>query len=203
MSTVIRRIAVSGSAAVALLGGAATITVADSSTASATEIQSHIDRATGAPVNLPDGRVMHIRGLDTAGRTATAEQQTAVVSLAAYQADATDPSGITNGITPDNGSGHALQNPLNTPGGTGAVQTGVNDQIVTQAGGGAISITVAMGVGLLIVVIVMVRRGQVKFAQAAMCIALGVYLAPTFVGPLVQQLGGSLGGSLGNVWSSF
>jgi hypothetical protein len=28
-----------------------------------------------------------------------------------------------------------------------------------------------------------------------------VYLAPTFFGPLVQQLGGSVGSSLGNVWS--
>jgi hypothetical protein len=58
-----------------------------------------------------------------------------------------------------------------------------------------------MGVGLLIVVIVMVRKGHVKFVQAAACVALGVYLAPTFFGPLVQQLGGSVGSSLGNVWS--
>jgi hypothetical protein len=199
MNTVIRRIAVSGSAAVALLGGAATLTAAASEPASATEIQAHIDRATGAPVVLPGGRVMHVPGLDTAGRSATDEQHTAVVSLAAYKTDATDPAGITNGLTPDNGSGHALQNPLNS----GTVPASTNQQIVTQAGGGAISITVAMGVGLLIVVIVMVKKGHVKFAQAAACVALGVYLAPTFVGPLVQQLGGSLGGSLGNVWSSF
>lgn len=199
MNAVIRRIAVSGSAAVALLGGAATLTVADSEPASATEIQARIDRATGAPVTLPDGRVMHVPGLDTAGRTATAEQHTAVVELAAYQTDVNDPAGITNGLTPDSGSGHALQNPFNS----GAVPASTPQQITTQAGGGTISLTVAIGLALLAVVIVMVKKGHVKFAQAFACVALGVYLAPTFFGPLIQQLGGSAATGLGNVWAGF
>lgn len=195
MNTTLRRIAVSGSAAVALLGGAATITIADSGTASATEIQAAVDRATGAPVNMPDGRTVHIRGLDNASYKASAEH-TAAITLAAVKAD-TDPADITNGITPDNGSGSVIQNPYNQ------VPAGTNQQIQTQAGGGAISVTVAVGLGLLIAVIVMVKKGSLRWLQAVACVALGVYLAPTFVGPLVQQLGGSLGTGLGNVWSGF
>lgn len=200
MNTTIRRIAVSGSAAVALLGGAAMITVADSGTASATEIQTAVDRATGAPVKMPDGRVIHVRGLDTAGYKASSEHTT-TITLAAAKAD-TQPGGtdgITNGLTPDNGSGSAIQNPVD-----GMQPNGVNgQQIQTQAGGGAISVTVAVGLGLLIAVIVMIKRGTVRAVQAVACVALGVYLAPTFVGPLVQQLGGSIGTGLGNVWAGF
>ncbi|MCX4596128.1 hypothetical protein OG819_42705 [Streptomyces sp. NBC_01549] len=194
MNTTIRRIAVSGSAAVALLGGAAAITTVTAPSASAADMQAAITRATGAPVNMPDGRVVHVRGLDAAAYKASPEHTSTVV-LAAAKSDTTDPAGITTGLTTDGGQGAAIQNPV-----TGQ-QTGYNQQITTQAGGGTISLTVAMGVGLLIVVIVMVRKGHVKFVQAAACVALGVYLAPTFFGPLVQQLGGSVGSSLGNVWS--
>jgi hypothetical protein len=197
MNNTIRRIAVSGSAAVALLGGAAAITAASAPTASAVEIQAHIDRATGAPVNMPDGRIVHVRGMDAAAYTATPEHTSTIV-LAAAKTSGTDPAGISNGLTADGGQGSAITSPQNPATG---VQTGYNQQVTTQAGGGAISITVAMGVGLLIVVVVMVRKGHVKFVQAAACVALGVYLAPTFFGPLVQQLGGSVGSSLGNVWS--
>jgi hypothetical protein len=194
MNQTIRRIAVSGSAAVALLGGAAAITTATAPSAAAAEMQTVINRATGAPVNMPDGRVVHVRGLDAAAYTASPEQHSVIIQAAA-KSDTTDPAGITTGLTTDGGQGAAIQNPV-----TGQ-QTGYNQQITTQAGGGTISLTVAMGVGLLIVVIVMVRKGHVKFVQAAACVALGVYLAPTFFGPLVQQLGGSVGSSLGNVWS--
>jgi hypothetical protein len=194
MNQTIRRIAVSGSAAVALLGGAAAITTTAAPSASAAEMQTVINRATGAPVNMPDGRVVHVRGMDAAAYTASPEQHSVIIQAAA-KSDTTDPAGITTGLTADGGQGAAIQNPV-----TGQ-QTGYNQQITTQAGGGAISVTVAMGVGLLIVVIVMVRKGHVKFVQAAACVALGVYLAPTFFGPLVQQLGGSVGSSLGNVWS--
>ena len=155
MNQTIRRIAVSGAAAVALLGGAAATATA-----------------------------------------AAPEHEATVIAIA--KTDAQDPAGITNGLTPDNGSGAAIQNPLN--------QQQVNvtpQQIQTQAGGGAISVTVAVGLALLIAVIVMVKRGSVRALQAVACVALGVYLAPTFVGPLVQQLGGSIGTGLGNVWAGF
>lgn len=195
MNTTIRRIAVSGSAAVALLGGATAITVANPGTASAAEIQAAVDRVTGAPVNLPDGRVMHVRGLDTAAYRADSSHHAAAVALAADPTPGID--GITGGLTPDNtGSGSRLQNPVN------GTQTDYQ-QIQTQAGGGTISLTVAIGLALLAIVIVMVRKGHVKFAQAFACVALGVYLAPTFFGPLIQQLGGSAATGLGNVWAGF
>lgn len=192
MNATIRRIAVSGSAAVALLGGATAITLADTGTASATEIQDAVDRATGAPVKMPDGRTVHIRGLDTAAYRADASHHTAAVNLAATP----DPSGITGGPAPDNGSGAQLQNPYTqVPAGT--------QQIQTQAGGGTIAVGVMVGLALAGIVIVMVRRGTVSIMQTVVCVALGVYLAPTFVGPLVQQLGGSIGSGLGNVWAGF
>ena len=197
MHTTIRRIAVSGSAAVALLGGAAAVTAATAPPAHAAETHAAIERTVTAPVNLPDGRTIRITGMGGYGHTATAEH---VATVASFKTGEQDPADITNGITPDNGNGAAIQNPLNQQ----QLPANVNpQQIQTQAGGGAISVTVAMGVGLLIVVIVMVRKGSVRFVQALVCVALGVYLAPTFFGPLIQQVGGSIGSGLGNVWSGF
>ncbi|MDT0608843.1 hypothetical protein [Streptomyces lancefieldiae] len=195
MNATIRRFAVSGSAAVAVLGGAATITLASPSPASATASEPVVERAVTAPVTLPDGRTIRITGMGGYGHQATAKQ---IAVVAGIKADAEPGSadGITNGLTPDSGSGAQLVNPQQVPAGT-------PQQYQTQASGGTIGVTVAVGVGLLIGVIVMVRRGSVKVVQAIACIALGVYLAPTFVGPLVQQLGGSIGTGLGNVWSGF
>ncbi|MEV0220863.1 hypothetical protein [Streptomyces sp. NPDC050704] len=199
MNATLRRIAVSGSAAVALLGGATAITTATAPTASAADMQTAINRATGAPVTMPDGRVVHVRGMDAASYRATPEQTSTIVLAAAKAED--DPN-IGTGLTPDNGSGAALQNP-NQPNVNGQVN-GINpQQIQTQAGGGTISLTVAIGLALLAIVIVMVKKGSVKFAQAFICVALGVYLAPTFFGPLIQQLGGSAASGLGNVWAGF
>lgn len=198
MNETLRRIAVSGSAAVALLGGAATLTTITAEPASAADMQTAIDRATGTPVRLPDGRTLHIRGLDTASYQADADHHEAAVTLASAKTDTTPD--ISNGLTPDTGGqGSVLQNPYNT----GQVPAGYGQQIQTQAGGGTISLTVAIGVALLAVVIVMVKKGHVKFAQAFACVALGVYLAPTFFGPLIQQLGGSAASGLGNVWAGF
>jgi len=197
MNESFRRIAVSGSAAVALLGGVATLAVANAEPASATEIQSAVDRATGAAVKLPDGRTLHVPGMDAAAYRVDAGHYTAAVTLASAKTSIGSTGDITNGLTPDSGS--ALQNPFNT----GQVPAGYGQQIQTQAGGGTISLTVAIGVALLAVVIVMVKKGHVKFAQAFACVALGVYLAPTFFGPLIQQLGGSAASGLGNVWAGF
>lgn len=196
MNTTFRRIAVSGSAAVAVLGGAATITLATPSPASAAVSEHVVQRAVTAPVNLPDGRTIRITGMGGYGHHAT-DKQIAVV--AGFKAD-TEPGsadGITNGLTPDSGTGAQLTNPQQQ------VPAGYNGQYQTQASGGTIGVTVAVGVGLLIAVIVMLKRGSMKVVQAVACIALGVYLAPTFVGPLVQQLGGSIGTGLGNVWAGF
>ncbi|MEV7975405.1 hypothetical protein [Streptomyces sp. NPDC086519] len=194
MTPSFRQFAVSGSAAVALLGGAAAITMATPSPASAAT-QTVAERAVTAPVTLPNGRTLRITGMGGYGHTATADH---IATVAAYKT-AGNP-GTTTGDTPaGSGVGTVLQNPYNTP----TMQTGYNQQITTQASGAAISVTVAIGIGLLIGVVVMIKRGSVKFVQAFACVALGVYLAPTMVGPLITNLGGSVGGSLGNLWSGF
>ncbi|MGW0920120.1 hypothetical protein ACWD3J_14020 [Streptomyces sp. NPDC002755] len=195
MNTVIRRIAVSGSAAAALLGGAAAITVAYSGTASATEIQAHIDRATGAPVTMPDGRTVHIRGLDTAGRPATAEHHTAVVTLASYKADPNDPAGITNGLTADNGSGSALQNPLNS----GTIPASTPQQITTQAGGGTISVGIVSILVLAIIVFVKVKHSGLKVADAVLGALFGIAIAGTTFGAMGNSLTNSVVGSLSSM----
>ncbi|QQM45169.1 hypothetical protein [Streptomyces liliifuscus] len=201
MNATIRHIAVSGSALVALLGGAAAITTVTAQPASAADMETAINRATGASVNMPDGRTLHVRGMDAASYRATDEHTRTVILAAAKSED--DPN-IGNGLTPDNGSGAALQNP-NQPSINGQVPANTYNpqQVQTQAGGGTISLTVAIGLALLAIVIVMVKKGHVKFAQAFACVALGVYLAPTFFGPLIQQLGGSAATGLGNVWAGF
>ncbi|HEY9375231.1 hypothetical protein [Streptomyces sp.] len=193
MNQTIRRIAVSGAAAVALLGGAAAITVADSGTASATELQTAVDRATGAPVNMPDGRTVHIRGLDAAGYQASGEHRSAVITLAAAGTD-DDPAGITSGLTPDNGgAGAQLQNPVN------GTQTGYNQQIQTQASGGAIATGIVAILVLGIIVFFKVKHGHIKTFDAVLVGLLGISLAGTVVGGMGSQLTNSLVGSLGTM----
>jgi hypothetical protein len=153
MTTTIRRIAVSGGAAVALLGSAAV------------------------------------------GATATEEHTPAAIH-AAYRADANDPAGVTNGITPDNGSGSALQNPLNTP---GAVQTGVNDQVVTQASGGTVAVGIVAILVLGIVVFVRVKGKDVKAGDAVILTLFGIAISGTVIGAMGNQMTTSLVSSLGGV----
>jgi hypothetical protein len=190
---------VSGSAAVALLGGAAAITAATADTASAAEIQAHIDRATGAPVNMPDGRTVHIRGLDTAGYKAS-PQHTSTIVLAAAKTDGTDPSGISNGLTADGGQGAPIANP-NSPA-TGQ-QTGYNQQVTTQAGGGTVAVGIVAILVLGIVVFFKVKHGHLKAADAVLVGLFGITLSGTFIGAMGSQvtnsLVGSLGGMLGNL----
>lgn len=197
MNTAFRRIVVSGSAAVAVLGGAAAVTAASAPAAHAAEAhtaEAHTaTNAITAPVSLPDGRTLRVVGMGGYGHQASPAHTATVAAFATDQ----DPADITTGVTPNGGSGSALTNPQQQ------MPPGYNGQYQTQAGGGTITVTVAVGIGLLIGVGVMVKRGSVKFVPAAACVALGVYLAPTFVGPLVQQLGGSVGVGLGNVWSGF
>lgn len=199
MNTTFRRIVVSGSAAVALLGGAAAITVADAGTASATEMQAHIDRATGAPVNMPDGRTVYVRGLDTAAYRADTGHYTAAVQLASVKTDATPTpgtDGITSGLTPDGGTGAQLQNPVN------GTQTGYNQQIQTQAGGGTIAIGIVVILILGIVVFVKVKHSGLKAADAVIGVLFGVAISGTFVGAMASQMTSSLVGSVANALSS-
>lgn len=189
MPRIIRAVAVSAAAAAAVLGTATLASAATPEEASAT-VQAAVDRAAGAPVSLPDGRTLHVRGLDGASYRADAAHRTAVVTLA----DGTNPgmAGI-DGALQNPGVGSNVQQPNNV---------GTNpQQFTTQASAGGISVTVAVGVGLVIFAIVLVRKRTVHGFHAAVLISLGVLLAPTFVGPLVQQISGSVGSSLGNIWT--
>ncbi|MFJ6729404.1 hypothetical protein ACIQPQ_31330 [Streptomyces sp. NPDC091281] len=195
MNSVVRRIAVSGSAAAALLGGAAAITVATPDTASAVELQARITHATGAPVTLPDGRTMRVPGLDTAGHHATPAQQSTVVTIAASSGDP-DPSGIVTGITPDGGAGSALQGP-NSP--QQQAPIGYPQQIQTQAGGGAIGIGIVSILILAIIVFVKVKHSGLKPVDATIGVLFGIALSGTVIGAMGSQLTNSLVGSLGTM----
>jgi hypothetical protein len=195
MNATIRRIAVSGSAAVALLGGAAAITTATAPTASAAEIQATIDRATGAAVNLPDGRIVHVRGMDAAAYTATPEHVSTIV-LAAAKTDGTDPAGISNGLTADGGQGAAITSPQNPATGQ---QTGYNQQVTTQSGGGTIAVGVVAIAILGLVVFFRVRHNHLKVGDAVVVTLLGVALSGTVIGAMATQMTNSGVGSLGGI----
>ncbi|MFB7707921.1 hypothetical protein [Streptomyces sp. NPDC056105] len=188
MNTIIRRIAVSGSAAVALLGGAAAITTATAPAASAAEIQTTINRATGTPVNMPDGRTIHVRGMDAAAYTASPAQHRVV--LAAASDDQPDPSNITGGPVP--GSGAPVQNPNQAPAGT-------DQQLQTQAGGGTVAVGVVAILVLGIVVFFRVKKHDLKAGDAVLVGLFGIALSGTVVGAMGSQLTNSLVGSLGNM----
>lgn len=194
MNESFRRIAVSGSAAVALLGGVATLTAVTAEPASATEIQAVVDRATGAKVTLPDGRTMHVPGLDAAAYRADAGHYTAAVTLASD----TNP-GISNGPTPDNGSGSALQNPFNT----GQLPAGYGQQIQTQASGGAIGVGIVVILLLGGLVFVKVKHSGLKAGDAVLTTLFGIALSGTVIGAmgndLTKSVVGSVGGMLGGL----
>lgn len=156
MNAIIRRIAVSGAAAVALLGAAGTATAA-----------------------------------------VTEEHEATVVAIA--KADTQDPSGITNGITPDNGSGAAIQNPVD-----GLQSNGVTgQQIQTQANGAAIGTGVVAIAILGIIVFFRVKGGHMKVGDLVVVTLLGVALAGTVIGSMADQITdsgvSSLGGILGGL----
>lgn len=191
-TSTLRRIAVSGSAAVAVLGGAATVTLAAPSPASAAVSESVVERAVTAPVALPDGRTIRITGMGGYGHHAT-DKQIAVV--AGFKAD-TEPGssdGITNGLTPDGGTGAQLTNPQQqTP-------AGYQQNIQTQASGGAIATGIVAILVLGIIVFFKVKHGHIKAFDAVLVSLLGVSLAGTVVGSMGSELTNSLVGSLGNM----
>lgn len=195
MNVTLRRIAVSGSAAVAVLGGAATITLAAPSPASAAVSETVVERAVTAPVSLPDGRTIRITGMGGYGHHASTEQ---IAVVAGFKTD-TEPGsadGITNGLTPDSGTGTQLVNPQQQ------MPAGTQQQYQTQAGGG----TLAVGIVAILVLgtIAFFRvRGSVKVGDAVLFTFLGVALSGTVVGVMATQITqsgvGSLGGVLGGL----
>jgi hypothetical protein len=195
MSITFRQFAVSGSAAIALLGGAAAIGVAAAPTASAAEMQTVAERAVTAPVTLSDGRTMRIAGMGGYGHQATAEH---VATVAAYRTDTQDPAGITTGNTADDGTSSQLQNPYNT----GQIPAGYNQQITTQASGGTVAVGVVSILILAIIVFYKVKHGGLRAADAALGVVAGVAVGGTFLGPMIQNMTNSLVGSLGSMLSS-
>ncbi|WP_333745132.1 hypothetical protein [Streptomyces ardesiacus] len=195
MTSALRRIAVSGSAAVAVLGGAATITLAAPSPATAATTEHVVERAVTAPVTLPDGRTIRITGMGGYGHQATAKQ---IAVVAGFRSD-TEPGssdGITNGLTPDGGTGAQLTNPQQQ------APAGYQQNLQTQAGGG----TLAVGIVAILVLgtIAFFRvRGSVKVGDAVLFTFLGVALSGTVVGVMATQITqsgvGSLGGVLGGL----
>lgn len=196
MNTTLRHIAVSGSAAVALLGGAAVITTATAPTASAAEMQTVIDQATGAPVNLPDGRTIYVRGMDAAAYNATAEQHTVV--LAAAKSD-DDPAGISNGLTGDGGQGAAITSPNSPQNPAFGQQTGYTQQVTTQAGGGTIAVGIVAIIVLGLIVFFRVKHNHVKVGDAIVVTLLGVALSGTVIGAMATQMTNSGVGSLSGI----
>jgi hypothetical protein len=194
MST-FRQIAVSGSAAVALLGGAAAIGVASAPTASAVEMHTTVEHAVTAPVHLPDGRTMRITGMGGYGHQATGEH---LATVAAYKTD-TNPSADPNigtGLTPDGGTGAQLQNPA-----TGQ-QTGYNQQITTQAGGGTIGVGIVSILLLAVIVWVKVKHSGLKAVDATLGVLFGIALSGTFIGAMGSSITNNVVGSLGNMLGS-
>ena len=177
MNTSLRRIAVSGSAAVALLGGAAAITTATAPQASAAETHTVVERAVTAPVNLPDGRTIRITGMGGYGHRAT---EAHVATVAAY--------------TPSTGQGTQLQTPYNTG------QTPADyQQLQAQASGGTVAIGVVSIIILGIIVFYKVKHGGLKVADALLGVVAGVAVGGTFLGPMISNMTNSLVGSLGGV----
>jgi hypothetical protein len=192
MSRIVRTIALSGAAAAAVLATAATAS-ADTPEAATTAVHEAVANASGAHVTLPSGKTIRVAGMDSVSYRADAVHRTAVVKLAATPTTQPDNGWegsppISNGLDPRQGS-----TPQQVPG-YGP------QQIQTQAGAGAVSTTVVAGLVLLILVVTAVKKSGLKVGWAVACVALGVLLAPTFVGPLVGQLTGSGISAFGNIW---
>ncbi|MDX2733571.1 hypothetical protein [Streptomyces sp. PA03-2a] len=189
MSRIIRTLAVSGAAAAALMGGASTAT-ADSPEAAVTAVQSTVDRVAGTPVALPDGRTLHVRGLDSVSYRADDSHHTAVVTLA---------DGIGTGMAgnaPAAGQGAVPE--------VNGVGTGVGyqpQQVQTQAGAGGISTLAVAALALGIIVFFGLKSGRIAKGWFVVSLMLGVLLSGTVIGPMVSQLTGSSVTMFGNFWA--
>src|SRR4051812_22581752 len=194
MPRIIRTLALSGAAAAAVLTTTATASAA-SAEESVSVVQAAADRAAGTPVTLPSGTVLHIRGLDAAAYRASADHRQAVVQFAA------DTTPGTGAVNPGGTSG--IDTSL-TPQGQQKPGIGQNvgynpQQVTTQAGAGAIGGTAVSALVLGIIVWVLIKKSGLKVSYAITCVAFGVLLSPTFVGPLVGQLTGSGISAFGNL----
>lgn len=180
-----RQLAVSGSAAVVLLGGAAAITTVTADTASAATRQT-VEHAVTAPVQMPDGRTIRITGMGGYGHQVSPSHIDTIASVA-YKTDTTPATGR---------SPYTDFTPQQTP-------AGYTQQVTTQSGGGAvIGAGVAVILLFLVIAIVRIRHGASK-GDAVLFLLLGVALTGTSIGTMLNQFTtsgvGSLGGAFGGL----
>ncbi|MGW1845754.1 hypothetical protein [Streptomyces sp. NPDC001966] len=179
MSRIIRTLAVSGAAAAALMGSAS-VAAADSPD-TVTAIEAAADHAAGAPVSLPDGRTLHVRGLDSVSYRADASHHTAVTTLA---------DGIGTNLQGNNSEVNGIGTSLNP-----------QQQVQTQASAGGISTVAVAALALGIIVFFGLKNGRLAKGWFAVSLILGVLLSGTVVGPMVSQLTGSSVSMFGNFWA--
>jgi hypothetical protein len=134
-----------------------------------------------------------------AGATATAtadspEHEATVIAIAKADGQPGGTDGITNGLTPDSGSGSQLQNPV-----SGQAPAGTNEQIQTQASGGAVGAGVVAILVLGIIVFVRVKHRDIKPGDAVLVGLFGIALSGTVIGAMGDSLTESAIASLGNV----
>lgn len=141
--------------------------------------------------------IVLLGGAAATASAATPEHEATILAIAQAESDGTD--GITNGLTPDTGSGSQLQNPNNT----GQLPAGYQQQITTQASGAAIGTGVVAILLLGVIVFFRVKGGHLKVGDAVVVVLLGVALAGTVIGGLADQITdngvASLGGVLGGL----
>ncbi|MEV6202208.1 hypothetical protein AB0M64_19840 [Streptomyces sp. NPDC051771] len=172
MPRIIRSLALSGAAALAVMSTATTASAETPEQATAIVDQAVAD-ATGAPVTLPDGRTMTVTGLDTAAYRADATHTVTVADLAAGAPQA----GTAPQVQP--GAGFAPQN--------ASAQTG------------AIAVGIVLMLVLGIVLFFGIKNNRISKGWGGLSCAFGITLGSTFLGPLVLTLGGSLLTALGQV----
>jgi hypothetical protein len=126
----------------------------------------------------------------------TEPHRSAVVQLAASEDDPATPGG---GNDP-NGQQQQTNPQIQQPNPAQQVPT-QTDSVQTHAGGGAIAAGTVAVLLLGTICFFLVKKGGFKASHLALGICLGVLLAGTFIGPLVQQVTGSAVTSLGAVLS--
>lgn len=137
----------------------------------------------------------------TATAYGTPAQHAAVTQLAAGTDDEAGP-GDGNDPAP-NGQQQPLQPQQQAPNGQqqAPAPTQLNNVQPAAAGGGTIAVSTVAVLLLGTVCFFLVRRGGFKASHLALGVCMGVLLAGTFIGPLVQQVTGSAVTSLGTVLS--
>ncbi|MFB8407538.1 hypothetical protein [Streptomyces sp. NPDC055912] len=175
MPRIIRSLALSGAAALAVLGTATTAS-ADTPEQATAIVDQAVTHATGTPVSLPDGRTLTVTGLDTASYRADAAHRATVADLSAGAPQPEAPQ----------------------------LQPGYPPQLQAQAaaGTGAIAVGIVLMLVLGIVLFFGIKNGKVSKVWAGVCGAFGITLGSTFVGPMVLTIGGSALSAVGQVLTS-